>query len=492
MPKTTTALIPAALQVDRGLSLSLGRQIYEQLRMRIAEGTLRPGTRLPSTRDLARELRVSRKSVIAAFDFLAAKGLVEQRAGAGTRVAADVAPSATGRAPLRDRSSGKPDRIERIATDVTAGAGGPFSPGVAAVDLLPFRAWRKLLARRWREASPSQLSHPDGGGERSLCEAIAAHVGVCRGIRCDPRQIIVVAGARQAVDLTARVLIEPGDRVCVEDPGYIGPRAAYAAAGATLIGIPVDEDGMDVAHGEAACPHPRLIYVTPAHQYPTGAVLSTERRAALMSWAARAGAFVVEDDFGGEFSYRDHFDAPLYTNYGNENVIYVGTFSQSLAPMLRAGFAIVPHDLVEAFIVGRRISGYGIPAIEQATLADFISGGQFARHLRVLRAAYRERQTALIRGLAGIPAVTAVKGMLAGTHLVAHLAPGIDDLAASRAAARLGVEAPTLRAHALAAPCPRALMLGYGSTPAEMIGRGVELLGRALDDARYCRRTDSK
>ena len=481
MTKRATAPVPTTLSFDRHSAVPLQRQIFDQLRTAILNGTLKPGTRLPSTRDLALELGVSRKPVIAAFGYLAAQGLIQSRPGAGTNVRATS--SAKSRVPpsTRLRPAKRAERLQRIVLHISSGRVGAFKPGVPAVDLFPTQVWRKLLAKRWAAASAMDLAYDDRRIRSNLAAAIAAHVGATRGIQCEPEQVIIVSGAQQAIDLTARVLVEPGDRVCVEDPGYAGARGAYASADAEVFGVPVDGSGMDVAAGMARCARPRLIYATPAHQYPTGSILSASRRKELLAWTAKSGAWLIEDDYGGEFQYRSGVSPPLFAADRNAAVIYVGTLSQSLAPALRFGFLIAPPDLIEAFTVSVDVCGHGISPIEACTLTEFINGSHLAKHLRVLRSAYRERQRALVAALAEIPEIVRIEGTGAGTHLVAYLRADADDSAISAAAGRLGIEAPTLQAHAVEARCAPALVLGYGSTGQEAIRDGVALLARAIN-----------
>jgi len=482
VPKRATAPFPTTLAFDRKSATPLQRQIFEQIRSAILGGTLRAGTRLPSTRDLAREIGVSRKPVVAAFGYLAAQGLIECRPGAGSRVRPLALTRQRVPASTRARRPKRAARLQRIVVHISSGRVGAFKPGVPAVDLFPTRVWRTLVARRWSAAQPADLAYDDSRIRAALSSAIAAHLGATRGIRCDPAQVFVVSGAQQAIDLAARVLVEPDDRVCVEDPGYAGARAAFASAGAEVVGGGVDAEGFDVNAAASRCPRPRLIYATPAHQYPTGIVMSVARRNELLSWTAASGAWLIEDDYGGEFQYRANAPPPLFATDRNESVIYIGTFSQSLAPALRVGFLVAPADLIEAFRVAVYVCGHGISAIDAQVLTDFIDGSHLAKHIRLLRSAYRERQRELVAALARIPGIVRIDGLDAGTHIVAYLRADADEFAIAAAAARHGVEVSTLNAHAFETSCPPALVLGYGSVPPESIRSSAALLARAISE----------
>jgi GntR family transcriptional regulator/MocR family aminotransferase len=481
MARFSSALIPSVIQLDRSSRTPLQRQLSRALRDAIVEGRLKPGTRLPSTRELASELGVSRNCVVNAFHYLTAQGLLEGRSGAGTRVSPTIRLGSRIPPSTRTRPARSTLRMSRIITDVSSGSAGPFRPGVPAIDLFPTREWRALLSRHWQYTRDGTLAYDDGRGHAPLREAIAAHLGIARGVRCDPDQVIIVSGAQQSLDLTARVLLEQGDTACLEDPGYRGARAAFAAAGARIGSVPVDEEGIDVAEGRRRDPSPRLLYATPSHQYPTGVVMSARRRESVLAWALESGAWIVEDDFGGEFHHGAPAPAALQSMDRHDCVIYIGTFSQLLAPGLRIGYVIAPRDLVSAYVVARSIAGRGISAVEQAALADFMAGGGLARHVRRLRAAYLERQQTLVHCLRrDLPQVTRIGGTEAGTHLVAYLAPELDDQKASAAARAAGVEAPALSSFSASAPTPPALVLGYGSTVPEEIPEAVAILKMAL------------
>ncbi len=350
-----------------------------------------------------------------------------------------------------------------------------------ALDHFPFEIWARLMLRHWRGSSPTLLSYGDPAGYGPLRAAIAEYLIAARGVRCIPEQVIVVAGSQQGLDLAARVLLDIGDQVWQEDPGYVGARGALTSAGAEVVPVPVDREGLDVAAGIARCPNARLAYITPSHQYPLGVTMSLPRRLALLEWAQRAGAWVLEDDYDGEYRYTGR---PLPSLQGldtDNRTVYLGTLSKTLFPALRLGYMIVPLDLVDAFVAAKALADRHAPSVEQAVLADFITEGHFARHVRRTRMLYAARQAALLdaaqRELAGLLEVDPAE---AGMHLVGYLPAGVDDRAASRRAAAHHVDAPALSAFALA-PQPRGgLLLGYAAVDEAEIYAGARRLALAL------------
>ncbi len=444
MAKRRAVVTIGALGLDRGVGVPLHRQLYEGLREAILSGRLRPGARLPSTRALAADLGASRNTVLAAFGQLLAEGYVEGRVGAGTTVASTL-PETLLRAHPEARAAERPGRRPRLsrrgallvgtraALARGAVAARPFRPGLPGLELFPFDLWTRLVARRWRRVPRQLLDYGDPAGYAPLRDAIAAYLREARAVRCEAGQVIVVTGAQQAVDLAARVLLDPGDTAWVEDPGYPGARGALVAAGIRLAPVPVDGEGLDVGRGARQAPHARLVYVTPSHQYPLGVTMSLHRRLALLEWASRSGAWILEDDYDSEYRYGGRPLAALQGLDTAGRVIYVGTFSKVLFPSLRLGYLVVPPELVDAFVAARALADRHSPSVTQAALADFIDGGHFARHVRRTRALYAERQAALVRAvrraLRGLLDVTPAE---AGMHLLGWLPAGVDDRAAAR------------------------------------------------------------
>jgi GntR family transcriptional regulator / MocR family aminotransferase len=315
-----------------------------------------------------------------------------------------------------------------------------------------------------------------------LRKAIASYLATARGVRCVPEQVIVTLGSQHALELLANTLLDPGDIAWIEDPGYLGARAAIAATGSRLIPVPVDADGIKVAAGLERHPKPRLIYVTPSHQYPLGMTLTLGRRLALLKVASEAGAWIIEDDYDSEFRY---VGRPLTALQGLDTelrVIYVGTFSKVLFHSIRVGYIIAPPDLFRSCMRARSLAGLqSSPVLEQAVLADFISEGHFARHVRRMRALYAERQQALIRASRSeLDGLLEVEPSAAGMHLIGWVPDGVDDRAAANAASEAGVKATPLSAHYIELQPRGALMLGYTGYPSRAIWQGARRLAIAL------------
>lgn len=488
MAKTISALPVWIPPLDRGSSLPLHRQLYQGLRGAVLRGRLGAGARLPSTRDLARELGVSRNTVVNAFEQLLAEGYLSGRVGSGTYVS-----GAVGRIGGRSHTvpaGGKPrlskrgtDQLSARVLELTANApAAPFIVGVPALDRFAYKTWGRLLAQRWRERAPALLSYADPAGYRPLREAVANYLRLVRAVQCEPDQVILVSGSQQGLAVSARLLLDPGDAVWFEEPGYLGARAAFAAAGGRLVPVPVDEEGMDVARGERLCRRARLAYVTPSHQYPLGVTMSLERRLRLLEWAERSGAWILEDDYDSEFRYRDWPLASLQGLDRSDRVIYLGTFSKVLFPSLRLGYLVVPRRLARSFAIGRALTDRQSPMLEQAVLADFIAQGHFARHIRSMRSLYAERQAALVRAAGEeLEGRLEVRPADTGMHLVGWLPRGANDIEASRAAASRGVFASPLSRYYLSrSPHRPGLLLGYAAVSRVAMRRGVRELALAL------------
>ncbi len=489
MPRAGAML--ETIVLDRGGDASLQHQIYAALRAAILAGRLRPGVRLPSTRTLARDLGAARNTIVGAFEQLVVEGYLVSRVGDGTRVAATLpetllharrsaAPAASGGAAPGLSARGRAlVAARRPAPDPSRRA---FQPGLPAVDEFPRELWARLLARRARLPARGSRGYGHPGGLPVLREAIAACFGAARGVACEPSQVIVVAGAQAALDLSCRLLLDPGDPAWIEEPGYLGARGALLAAGAHLVPVATDADGLDVQSGVRTAESARLAYVTPSHQFPLGVTMSLARRLELLAWAARAGAWIVEDDYDSEYRYAGRPIAAMQGLDAAGRVIYLGTFSKTMFPALRVGWLVVPPALVDAFTASVRLTGQQVAADMQAALADFLAEGHFAAHVRRMRALYAARQDRLIgalhRRLDGVLEVAPREG---GMQLPALLGPDADDVAASDAAAGAGVIAPPLSMYHLDAPRRRGLHLGFAGVPEREIPAGVEQLARALE-----------
>lgn len=464
----------------------LARQLYEGLRERILDGRLQSGTRLPASRDLAALLGISRNTVTRAFDQLYAEGYVEGRIGDGTYVA--ELSTASRPAPAVQAKAATSEALQRLqAHHLSRPLIGPpraFRVGVPAFDLFPFETWARLSARFWRKPSPARLGYGDPAGDWQLRELIAAYLRNGRGLHCDPAQVIVTCGAQQAISLCAQLLVEPGDRVAIENPGYRAAGHAFAVAGAQLAGIPVDADGLDTAALERAgdC---RLTYVTPSHQYPTGVTLSLARRLELLDWAERHDGWIVEDDYDGEYRYSGTPLAPLAALDRQGRVLYVGTFCKIAFPALRLGYLVLPPALVEPFARRRALDMRHSEIGTQAVMAEFIAAGHFQRHIRRMRAAARSRRDALLAGWpVDIPGCAPMPAVEAGLHLCVR----VDSLAREReliaAAERAAVELNGLSSYWLPGEEPpvdnrAGLVLGFAAVPEAEIAKALAALRKA-------------
>ena len=355
----------------------------------------------------------------------------------------------------------------------------PFRMGTPAVDLFPTRLWASLAHRRLRTLGPTDL---DYGAVPALREAIAGYVAASRDTRCTADQILVVAGAQIGLDLLARVLLDPGDLAWLEEPGYSGARAALTAAGARIVPVPVDAEGLDVAAGIKRARGARLAYVTPSHQFPLGVAMTLRRRLALLEWASHARSWIVEDDYDSEFRYHQRPIPCLHGLDVDGRVIYVGSFSKTLFPSLRLGFLVVPPDIRERLVLARRATDLHPPGLEQGVLADFIGEGHFERHLRRMRGAYRERLDALRESADRYcGGVLRLRPVLTGLHAVGDLA-GVADESVSAAAAARGLEVTPLSSYYRGAPeAPNGVVLGFGAVPPDGVVRGMRELTIVID-----------
>lgn len=455
-----------SLSLDHTAAVPLQRQLYAQLRYLIEERLLPAGSRLQSSRALAAELRISRTTVVSVYGQLATEGYVDFRPGARATVV-DLPPPSTsdqrtrpGRRQLSARGTAMQEQPYHHGTPGQLA----FHPGMPDSDYFPFGIWSRLLARRATAAKKDLFGSHDMAGFRPLREAIAGYVKVARGVRCDAEQIVITAGAQAALDLLARVLLDPGDTVWVEEPGYYGAQAAFVAAGANLHPLQVGRTGWDVEL--AASARPRLIYVTPASQQPLGLTMRMEQRLQLIDAAERADALIIEDDFDGEY----RFDCgPIPALQGADKtgrVIYLGTFSKLLFPALRVGFMVLPKSLVGQLDVPLRITGQYPTPLMQAALADFIEGGYMTTHLKRMRRIYAARRQAFRKFSAARLSrwLTLLPGD-AGISLVGELNDGGNDLALTAAARRRSLNVSPLSMHYRHGEPRRGIVMGYAALP---------------------------
>ncbi|WP_047712111.1 PLP-dependent aminotransferase family protein [Pseudomonas lactis] len=498
---------PAGIELDRRQGLT--RQLYEALRQRVLDGRLVSGTRLPATRDLAAALSISRNSVVRAYDQLYAEGFIESRVGDGTYVA--QLPMAkklstkvstglsTGLSPgLSTKWANLPEDLD---DEVIHSAGlarvkdhhlpqpplGPpraFRVGVPAFDLFPFEVWAKLNGAFWRKPDLEQLCYGDPAGDGRLRGLIAAYLRSSRGMQCTAEQIVITSGAQQAISLCAQLLVEPGDGVAVENPGYRAAGHAFALAGGRLHGVPVDGEGMDcqVLGTLNDC---RVAYVTPSHQYPLGVVMSLARRLELLAWAERSGGWIVEDDYDGEYRYSGAPLSPLAALDRNGRVLYVGTFGKVAFPALRLGYLVLPPGLVQAFTRRRAVDVRHSEVSTQAVMAEFMAAGHFQRHIRRMRRAALSRRNALLAGWPdGLPGVGPLPSVAAGLHMTVRVESLAREQVLLAQAHAAGVEINGLSSYWLAGASPPAdqragLVMGFAAVPEAEIAQALARLHQA-------------
>jgi GntR family transcriptional regulator/MocR family aminotransferase len=505
---------PAGIELDRRQGLS--RQLYQALRVRVLDGRLASGTRLPASRDLATALAISRNSVVRAYDQLYAEGFIEGRIGDGTYVAQlpqDALPAkklstklSTGLStglptvlstnwlnlPVNSSSNvihtGALGRVEKNhLAPPPAGPPRAFRVGVPAFDLFPFEVWAKLNAAFWRKPDLEQLCYGDPAGDTRLRGLIAAYLRSSRGMQCTAEQIVITSGAQQGISLCAQLLVEPGDGVAIENPGYRAAGHAFAVAGAKLHGVRVDSDGIDCEQ-LATLGDCRLTYVTPSHQYPTGVVMSLARRLELLAWAERTQGWIVEDDYDGEYRYSGAPLAPLAALDRSGRVLYVGTFGKVAFPALRLGYLVLPTGLVDAFARRRAVDVRHSEVSTQAVMAEFMAAGHFQRHIRRMRRAALSRLNTLLAGWPqGIAGVGDLPTVMAGLHMTVK----VHDVARERelieSAATVDVEINGLSTYWLPdtdtpAEQRAGLVLGFAAVPAQAIESALARLRTAWKD----------
>jgi GntR family transcriptional regulator / MocR family aminotransferase len=490
MNRAGTGIAPI-LVVDRTAASPLHKQIYEGYRARIAGGDLRAGQIVPSTRELASQLRISRIPALNAYAQLLAEGYFESRVGAGTFVSTSLpdrlgscaggeaprTPSRSGPRPVAARAAVLP----RYRRPVWMSGRGAFNVSQPALDAFPFQLWANLVARYARTLQVSGLQYGGPMGLPELREAVAGYLRTARGVRCDPEQIMIVSGSQQALDLSARVLLDPGVSVWIEEPGYWVVKDVLRAAGCRIAPIRVDSEGLDVTAGIRKCPKARAAYVAPSHQYPLGVTMSASRRLQLLDWAQRSGAWVVEDDYDSEYRYESLPIASLQGLDHHLRVIYIGTFSKVLFPSLRLGYLVIPPDLVDHFMALRHAMDLCPSHLNQAVLAEFIREGHFSRHIRRMRQLYGERRKILVEVIrTECRSLLEVFGGEAGMHLLVMLLNGTNDREITRRAAEKKLWLWPLSPLYLGKARRHGFILGFGNVTAEEIPAAVRQMKNVL------------
>jgi GntR family transcriptional regulator/MocR family aminotransferase len=466
------------------------RWLYAALRARILAGRLRPGARLPATRDLARQYGLSRGTAVHAFEQLKAEGYVESTVGSGTNVCKvlpddllQASHAARGR-PVAHRK--RPRALSDFAARVTLFSNlenrpsRAFRANMPALDLFPASLWAQVAARRLRRMSTNLLLGCGPMGYQPLQQAVAAYLNTSRGVECAPEQVAILSGVQEALDLTARLTLNPGDRVCMEDPGYPGAAFVFRAMGAKVIAMGMDHEVM--LPREASLRRVRLVYVTPGHQFPLGMTMSLQRRLQLLEWARKAGALILEDDYDSEYRYAGR-PVPAMQGLDRDGIVlFTGSFSKVLFPSLRLGYLVVPPDLVDKVAATISVTSRHAPLLEQAVLCDFMTEGHFGRHLRRMRQVYAERLSTLLEGarhyLTGLLELSEVE---AGLQTAGWLCAGLDGESARAAAAKRKVEVIPLSWYTQGRAIREGLQLGFAAMDTKEIRRGVRELAAALE-----------
>jgi GntR family transcriptional regulator / MocR family aminotransferase len=494
MKKTASGLSPL-ICVDRNASKPLQTQVYDAFRAAIIGRNLRAGERISSTRALASDLRISRMPVLNAYAQLLAEGYFESRVGSGTFVSSSLPHLATPSEAPREGSARVPSMprpiaqrtslIPRYERPAWVSGQGAFSVSQPAVDAFPFAVWSRLVGRYWKNLHLSALQYGDPMGFKELRETIGIYLRASRSVRCEWQQIMIVSGSQQALDISARAVLDPGSPVWVEEPGYWLARHILAGAGCRLVPVPVDNDGLDVGIGVERCREARTAYVAPSHQYPLGATMSAARRLQLLEWAESVGSWIVEDDYDSEYRYDSKPIASLQGLDHSSRVIYIGTFSKVLFPSMRVGYIVIPPDLVEQFVAVRHAMDVSPPHQYQAVLAEFIKEGHFSRHIRRMRVVYGERREVLVNCIRKeLGSVLQVHGAEAGLHLTVTLPRGYRDRIVCERAARENLWLWPLSPSYLGATSRQGFILGYGGATVAEIPNAVRRLHAVLTSKR--------
>ena len=485
VPSGITPVIP----IQTRTSNSLYNQVYEGYRKAIVDGSLQTGQRVPSTRVLALELGISRMPVLNAYAQLLAEGYFESRVGSGTVVSRSLPERIIQTEPAASKSRGlnrERRRVSKRCSNLWNAQGfyrsrgmGPFNVSQIGFDCFPLGLWNSLVTRHARNVRAKSLDYGDPMGLKELREGIAEYLRIARGVRCDARQIMIVSGSQQGLEITTRVLLDPGDRVWMEEPGYSFARSVFACSGCIIVPVRVDAEGLNVAAGAKRCGSARAVLVTPSHQYPLGVTMSASRRLQLLDWAESNGSWIIEDDYDSEYRYEGMPVTSLQGLDRNSRVVYIGTFSKVLFPSLRLGYVVIPEDLVERFLAVRFALDLGPATFQQAVLADFIGEGHFARHIRRMRLVYAERRNALVENLRNsFGSTVEITGAETGMHLSVVL-NGIPDREVSARAAQENLWLVPLSSFYMGMAAQQGFILGFGSTSVQRIPAAVHKL-RAL------------
>ena len=481
-----------AIALDNNTAIPLHQQLYEELRRAILSGRLLPRQRIPSTRSLAKSLGISRTTVTSCYEQLLSEGYLETIVGSGTYVCAQLPDDLLHSTPVESvQKTVLPIQLSKYAARLadmdTSLMSEPdlqisFRYGRPAFDHFPMQTWRKLLSRHCRENSTWLDYATDALGYKPLREAIARYLSRSRAVQCEPEQVIITNGTQQALYLIMRLLIELGDAIALEDPGYLSARRIFLSQGAKLLPIRVDESGLVVKDlAKYANELIKLIYVTPSHQFPTGSILSLPRRLELLTWAQQNSAMIIEDDYDSEYRYGDRPIPALQGLAQTDLVLYIGTFSKVLFPSLRIGYLVLPPSLISLFARAKWLSDRSLPSLEQQVLTDFIEQGHIESHIRKMRSLYDLRRQALVQGLkANFGEKAKILGEKAGLHLMVRLQTHLTDEEIIQRAARVGVGMMSAQPSYLNANCAGEFIFGYSELRQEQIQQGISRLAQVL------------
>ena len=449
------------------------RQLYHAFRESILAGRLRPGLKLPGSRAVARELGLSRNTVVAAFEQLEEEGFIQGVRGSGSyvsetlpdlsiRSSGSTQESASRDSGFQGEISARAKRLDVLHPRDRDLGSLPFTPGLPALDVVPLDRFARLMSRAVRDATAADLTYGGPMGYAPLREAVADYLRACRAVNCHAERILITNGAQQGLALISDLLLEQGSPVWIEEPGYEGARSAFRAAGARIVPVPVDEQGLNLEAGLALEPKPRLVYISPSHQYPTGVTMSLERRLRLLEWAQQNGVWLVEDDYDSELRYKGRPVAALQGLGHGQNVLYLGTFSKVLFPALRLGYMVIPDALKRIFTLGRSVVDTHPPNVTQMALAEFITEGSFASHLRRMRHLYSKRQSLaqeLIESLCG--SWLKINDQAGGMHLAAWAKRDFDDVQLAERGRERGLCLRPLSTYYSQPPGHPGLVLGF-------------------------------
>lgn len=466
------------------------RWFYEMLRQEILTGHLKAGARLPATRDLAEQFGFARGTIVSAFEQLTAEGYVEGRTGSGTYVARtlpEMLLQVTSPSGSEGQGTNMPKRIlAQYGKSVKSFPGyerrptRAFRPNLPAIDLFPIELWTKVTTGVLRRAPTQLLMGVDAMGYFPLREVVADYLTASRGVRCSAQQIAIVSGVQEALDIVSRLLIQPGDVVCMEDPGYTGAAAVFASCRAKVHPTPVDQEGLIIRRLPRT--GVRLVYVTPGHQFPLGVTMSLARRVALLEWAKNSGALIFEDDYDSEYRYRGRPVPALQGLAPPHVVLHAGTFSKTVFPGLRLGYMVVPEDLVDRVQAVRSVTTRHAPVLDQAVLHAFMAEGHFARHVRQMRTVYAERLGTLLAQVeAKLSGALSIAGVEAGLQTAGWLQPGMSSMKIASTAAEHGVEVTPLSGYARRKLLIEGLQIGFAAVNPKEIRRGIEVLARVFE-----------